>query len=527
MATFTPAVTDDRDIIPLSRFNAVLGRVRGSRRMQLILDDPDPAARVAAMPVQDLYFLIKEVGLADSEEIVALATPEQFQGMLDLDSWDKDRFQDAEVRPWLRALLAAGPEKFTHVWAQLDQELTALILKRWTRIYNLAEEDVPEDEEPPFYPTPDRFFMVKITAEHPDDVLLVEQILDRIYRVDQVQARHTLRAAQSEPFADLEELSYRWRSGRLQDLGYADYYEALEVYRPIDLPSIRIGEGTIDPPSEATAMPIPLADPALRQPFLARVLEKVLDADEAKKLESALVLLFNRVLSADRVDPGDPEAAAAGSARAAATVSIGLETLSRGDVELGVQAIRTISLTRLHRAGHTVTLQLGKLARTLQKRAVRADEPYASVIAALAQRRPAFPSALDEPPGVEARPFKSVADVRGAVAVMGELAAQITFVHDVVKADPVALGPALTLGTVGRTALVNGALGRGVVAEPLSRKDLEAFLGRPASERAALAEAAARAAAGEKGVRLPQEFPAVVQGWMGDLDWQLVIRSHE
>ncbi len=39
-------------------------------------------------------------------------------------------------------------------------------------------------------------------------------------------------SARSEPAAELEETSYRWRAGRMADLGYIDYYEALAVFRP-------------------------------------------------------------------------------------------------------------------------------------------------------------------------------------------------------------------------------------------------------------------------------------------------------
>jgi hypothetical protein len=114
--------------------------------------------------------------------------------------------------------------------------------------------------------------------------------------------------------------------------------------------------------------------------------------------------------------------------------------------------------------------------------------------------------------------------VRRALRALAELAAQITFVHEVVRADPVDLGPAVTLGEVGRTALVNAALGRGVVTTPLERADLTRLAALEAAAPAA--EAAARAHAQARGVALPQEFQEVVRSWMGDLDWLNVLRSH-
>ena len=34
--------------------------------------------------------------------------------------------------------------------------------------------------------------------------------------------------------AELEEQSYRWRAGRLADLGYVDFYDALDLFRPLE-----------------------------------------------------------------------------------------------------------------------------------------------------------------------------------------------------------------------------------------------------------------------------------------------------
>lgn len=506
-------MADDRGVIPLSRFTAALGRLRGKKRMEMILEQKDPAALVAEMPVQDLYFLIKEVGLADAGELIELATPEQFQGFLDLDVWDVDRLRDADARPWLAALLDAGFEKLGHVWAELDPELTALLLQRWTRIYNIVEEELPEWEDPPFYPTPDRFFMVKITADDPEVIHLVERLLDHLYRADAAQARHTLRAAMSEPPAEMEEMAYRWRAGRLQDLGYAAHDEALEVYQPVDPGAVKIGEGTSVWPDVPTTLPAVFAEPTLKTGFFGQVLARVNDVEESRRLEAAIVTLLNRALAADRVSPGDATAAAAGAARAAATISLGLEALARGDVERGLEALRTIALVRLHRLGYTITLQLKKLALALGARAERAEEPLASVAAGLREKRPVYARVLDDPPQPGTRPFTTMDDVRRAATAIARLAAETQLVFDVGGADPRALGHAVTLGDAGRTLLVHAALGHEPRVAPLTQEDVRAFLALPERDRRAAAEIALRERLGTP----PQEFSAVIEGWMGDL----------
>jgi hypothetical protein len=136
---------------------------RPEDRMEALVHARDAALRVAGTPVSDLYFLITDVGLEEAGELLALATPEQVQGFLDLDAWNVDQLDDAAVRPWLDALIAAGPEKLADVWRKLDPDLTALVLQRWVRVYNIVEEEVPDWEEPPFIATPDRFFVLKIS----------------------------------------------------------------------------------------------------------------------------------------------------------------------------------------------------------------------------------------------------------------------------------------------------------------------------------------------------------------------------
>ncbi|HEU5059658.1 MAG TPA: DUF6178 family protein, partial [Kofleriaceae bacterium] len=203
---------DPGDLVPLSRFRASLTRPRGVRRMDALLEAADPAAAVAALSVPDFYFLVKEVGLEDATDLVALATPQQIRGCLDLEIWDRDRVELASASPWLTAVLEAGAEKVAEVWAGLDAELRALFLARSALVidHSLGEE-LPDEEERPTFSTPDTFYTVVVSAEREDDIRLVYRLIDDLYRVDPELARHTLMRARSELPSELEEMSYRWR----------------------------------------------------------------------------------------------------------------------------------------------------------------------------------------------------------------------------------------------------------------------------------------------------------------------------
>jgi hypothetical protein len=532
-------------ILPLSRLRARLATPRGKDRIDALLAADDPAAAVAALPVTELHQLVYHVGFADSLELIALATPEQIRGCLDIDLWDRDQVQLEASRPWLMALIEAGHEHLAEVWDGLDAELTALLVARSTHIYDLSLDEEPDDSDGrPIVLTPDRFFAVKLTADDDETVHLVHRLIDDLYRADPSGqlARHTLMAARSEPIPELEEMSYRWRCGRMADMGYVDFYEALSVYRPLDPGSVTVGEGTEDRFGDAMdddalrpgALPVPIVERVVGKNFLARAMERVLApeqaTDEIERLEIALVVLVNKVLAAARVSPGDDDAVAIGTEHAMATLALGLETVTQGDVDSAVRALQTISLTRLHRVGHTIALRLSLFAHRLRPRVHRAGVATEALLAALCAPRPLFPREFDhtvgDPAGAGPRPFESMADVRLVAEALTELALRVA-VADSLGADAEATDsePRPELDDHVRTALVRAMMGQDFAARPLALADLADFSGRALSG-GALTDEARQAGTRALMTRLDQihvtearqYVPRLLDGWFADIE---------
>lgn len=542
----------DPQTIPLSRFRALLAGPRGRRKLDALLAADDPGAAVAALPATELYQIIADVGLADATELVALATPEQLRGCLDIGIWDRDQLQLEALQPWLAALVDTGYDNLAQIWEKLDPELTALVLQRFTRIYDLSLDEAPPEPEDggerPILQTPDTFFAIEILPEDESTVALVHRLLEDLYRADPggTLARHAIMAARSEPPAELEEMSYRWRAGRMADLGYVGYHEALEVFRPLDPSSVRIGEGTEDrfpapetsDPEAAAAhlglMPVPVAEGVVGASFLARALDHIDGPDELARLEAALVVLVNKVLAAARVSPGDAEAMKLGAEHAAATLSLGLESLAQGHVDRAAQALRSVSLTRLHRLGHTITLRLARMARALAPRAVAAGDSDAAVLAALRGPRPWFPRALDAAPESGVRPFASMDDVRRAAEALTRLALRIALVEALgVSLAGLAERPAPAPGAAPgpiiddyiRTALVRATRGEPFAATPLHPSEMLAVC-RDHVERGRLTPQARDAAAGgliscldrNQVTAGRQLLPAMLDAWLADIE---------
>lgn len=536
-------------LLPFSRFAARLGRGRRIRRGDTLLDTPDPEAAVRALPVDEFYYLIAERGLPEAQDLLVLGSPEQVQMILDMEIWDRDRITPAKLSTWLAAMVEAPFERIYEWVRGLDIELVAVMLRERITLYDLTMGEEPEtDPQGTLFKTPDGFFMIDALGTH-DEQRVTHALLVSLYNADINFARRVLVSLQAELNSDLEESAFRWRAGRLADLGFVDYYEALEVYAPLDPTSVKIGESTgqrVRPladeesqrsqASDALRMPLALAE-SMSSPKsrFARAVAALTDDDEIADVHAALVALSNRVLSAERVTPSDHDAIGEVLTRMQATLDLALEYVGRGHEDDERKAVSTVPLMRLFRVGVSLVAKVGKLAHALlqQNPFSQADaalglwEPDdADVLAALAAKRPAFPRLLDEDPTGGVRAFESMADIAKTTARVECIAAQLALLL-ALGVRPEMLGPdnrvslgivdpkAVDTGVLARTVLVGRLLGHtepGLV--PLTEIDVARFarLDFDVVERAV----ATMAATTPKG-QLPRAAAVVAKAWAESL----------
>jgi hypothetical protein len=470
---------------PLARLRAQLAGPRGARRADALLSSPDPAEAVATLSVTELFELVTELGLDEASDIVHLATPAQLRGCLDLEIWDRDRPRMELAKPWLATLIDAGFEKLGQVWHALDPEWRALFIKgNCRRIWDLTLGEEPDETtDLQMYFTVDRFFTLEVQGDE-DTLRLLQQLLDDLYRADADLARHTIMAARSEATIELEEDALRWRTGRLADLGYADFYDALDLFRPLEIDAVKIGEGTedrlshvIDTDEAPVNLPIAVAEQVVARSFLARAWDRLDDEVEETRLEAALVVVVNKLLAAARTRPGDQASLRAGADYATATLSLGLEVVARGDLDRAAAGLRSVALGRLFRVGYTVGAKLARLAHGLAPRAALAGEPARAVLDALTQPRPWFARAFDEDGGHGVRPFESQADVRRVAELLARLTLRIA-VAESLGVNLLAMGqlpePRPELDDHARTAIVRCLAGGALDSRAVSHDELRA-----------------------------------------------------
>ena len=97
-----------------------------------VLDEPGLVTAVRQLPPVSLAAVVREVGLEDAAEIVALATPEQLTRVLDEDVWkvteEGDGFDADRFALWLEVLREAGERELARKLAGLP-EVTAHSLR--------------------------------------------------------------------------------------------------------------------------------------------------------------------------------------------------------------------------------------------------------------------------------------------------------------------------------------------------------------------------------------------------------------
>ncbi len=306
---------------------------------------------IPALPEAELCFTAKAVGLADAGWILAHASTDQIQACLDLDAWSDQAVDPAALGEWFTALDDGGEETLVRAARGIDTELLYLFLRS-----RIAAQLKPNEEgwEPdPGSQTLEGQFYFRALAEG-DDVSIVQRLLRVLFEHDYWLYFRMLQALSWEDPAENEDFAARWRNGRLADLGFPAWEEAMRIYgflRP---------EERLVLPAQANALAeqgwhLPVWKPRLPVATDARHLvfraAASLDDDERLAFFFAFIALANQVAVADRMPLGDAESTPRAIEKAAVVSSRGLEWLIERRSGDGVSLLRRVPVARLFRIG--------------------------------------------------------------------------------------------------------------------------------------------------------------------------------
>ncbi|MHA7838643.1 MAG: DUF6178 family protein [bacterium] len=325
-----------------------------SIRRQLIDLLPSPESVVPLLPEAELCYTCRSIGLEDASWLLPMATNEQLVACLDLDAWRGLSVDPQKLDGWMEALAAADEETLLRAAQSMDAELISLFLRNHVTV---TMKPSPQDD--PDWSPPDgsqtlegQFYFV---AHDPkDDLAPLMSLLHTLFRGDYWLYFRMIQSVIEELTAETEEWALRWRTGRLEDLGFPAWDDAMRIYgylRPERRTELPEEIHALD--LESWAMPVWISElPGLRSDERALFrATRALDAPERSAVFYALIALSNRVAVADRLDLGDPESLPRAIDKATGFASDGLEYVAQANGLSLEDTLRRVPIERLFRVG--------------------------------------------------------------------------------------------------------------------------------------------------------------------------------
>ena len=487
-------------------------RLPPARRIELLLHAPKPLRLVRALPDQDFYLTVREVGPADSMPVLSLASASQLIHLMDLEAWRGDRFDALRAGAWVALLLEAGEPPARRFLRAADDELLVLLLVGWAKVEQIEYEDSPgqhghgegDGGTERGTITPDGYH--RFAPEIQEHVPAVRRLLE-LFRVEEPDRyQRLLWAALWELPSEVEEQALHWRQSRLEEHGFPSREDALSIYAP----PAGAGEATRPPEvadGDVLEAPRSLLMVLPAEDALVRTVDS-LAGDVRERVLFELLSVANRVLVADAWDPGDPAAHRAAMHKAAGLVALALESRDAARAELAADVLGRVPVIELFREGHARAVALERRARALSRSGWAAchpraldllDPPIRERVQALLGPRPLYvePPAADRP--ARRREFRTVAEIEETAAAL-----EMSEVLGALWSERLGLdlptwlrreGGALGFGALWNTMLAWHATRGELKTEALPEDVAADFLRTVASRRTAAPDAPARALA--------------------------------
>ena len=370
-AAVVPQPSPTPNPAPMALFEAWRSTLMQARSGGALLDaliDPKEAPQLVPMlPIEDLHGYIRRIGLLDCTELLPMISGDQLRGMLDVEIWDGDQMDIDRLDPWLRALMASGQETLGRRILDLDDEVLNWTVRRFARALVIEDPDSYDPPDLDHILTPDGRLCI-IFPEGGERDLPIKLFLDWLMRSHPVFTVDLLIHSSAALDTNLQEQAYRWRSGRMADRGYVDYYEALGIYTAPKAAAPIQGEGVA-----SHHWMVEVADPDAR--LTAAI--AALDAPSRERLAEHLGYTANTALSADRADLLDEDAVRATMLRLRAGLVLGLDALAGtpGVPATDGQVLVTRGPTHVFRVGYARTLDAAKPLRlNAIRRLLRLDD---------------------------------------------------------------------------------------------------------------------------------------------------------
>ena len=433
-------------VLQLQEKRRAIMELPAEKGLDRILDDPQPAALVHSFPEQDFYLLVNEIGAEDSLPLLALATNKQWEHIVDLAVWQKDRVELNSATRWMNLLLEADPKRFIKWFLEEQLEFIEFYLFKNLEVRIREHDQDPSDFGDEYFTLDDVHYLkfINIPIETESAKLTDEQrrafltkLAQRLASYDYDTFQNVLLEVIHVIPNETEEDCYRWRSVRLAEKGFLPFDEAIGIYQPIKPEDLEKKNPKFIPRSadEISSLPVPISP--LRElkedNHFTRALQKIAPANVLQQLQAEFASLCNQIGVADHQSIGEREVLRGIVKKASGYISIGLEQMLKDkevDPALAAALITRYPLQDIFRVGFGSALELKWRAEKWLSKCwfARADlrltfwgEKWMGVVGGLLVKKPLFYDNYKT--GVVYRDFAFLEDIDETEAVFDQVVA--------------------------------------------------------------------------------------------------------
>jgi hypothetical protein len=290
---------DRRNILALSPEKAI----------EAIAEHPYPVTLVQSMAEEDLYLLVHTIGPDEAHPVLALASNAQWEYLLDMEGWDRDRMDAHALTEWIQRLLKADPDRLTHQIAHDKKEAFVFYLSKNIDVLVREYEQDPAEIGDDFF-SEDQTYYVRLRP-YPEDQktkqkardYLVKNMLKRLAVYDYTIFRDMLLECSSLIPAETEEALYRLRNVRMAEKGFLPFEEAVGVYQPLRTADLLGRQRKPEATGGRTVDTHPIRVDAAHRPEHANLFTETLadiqDRATLERLQTEFAGLCNQIIAAD------------------------------------------------------------------------------------------------------------------------------------------------------------------------------------------------------------------------------------
>ncbi len=327
------------------------------------LESPDRVSRLHAIPPAQLFFELQGLEPKEIQLLLPFISRDQWAGILDLGVWSRDRFKVKQFLELQKHVLDADLAVARKLLWAGESELFELTFKKYLRVFARIAEDEFEGQPSPgeeWLETPDGEFLIGLPS-NADRAQMLRSLILMLYEIDAEAARLCLSSCRSRTSMEIEETAYEEKRRSLEDLGFEDYFDAVQIYALISL-NDPLPKKKWESTPDLSTLPMKLPVAGQSHWLLLQALGQIRETDELRRLLEELFFVCNKLLSADCVSPAKPLRVKRGINKTVCTINLGLDYWARGEIGSAVEGIRLHYLQSFFQLGHGRLLDLQRRA---------------------------------------------------------------------------------------------------------------------------------------------------------------------